>query len=140
MSRDGSGVLVTNLDSTFTTKASPISVSVSPASASVASGASQQFIATLTNTTNQSVTWSSTGGTVSTAGLFRAPTVTTDQTLTVKATSVADTSKSASATVTVKAPAPVLAISSSTLSFSGQQGGSNPPASTLNISNTGGGT
>lgn len=140
MSRDASGILVTSLAYTLTTKAAPVSVSVSPVSATVASGKAQQFTATVANSSNQSVTWSVTGGTISPSGLFTAPTVTADRTVTVKATSVADTSKSASATVTVKAPGAVLSVSPTTLSFTGQQGGANPSASSLSISNTGGGT
>jgi DNA-binding transcriptional regulator YdaS (Cro superfamily) len=138
MSRDGSGILVTSLGYTFTTKAVPVSVSVSPTSATVASGKTQQFTATVANSSNQSVTWSVTGGTIGPSGLFTAPTVTADRTVTVKATSVADTSKLASAVVTVKAPATVLSVSPTTLSFTGQQGGANPPAGTLSIANTGG--
>jgi hypothetical protein len=140
LSRDSGGVLVTSLDYTFNTKAVPISVSVSPASASVPSGTSRQFTASVTNSSNQSVTWSATLGTISAAGLFQAPTVTTDQNVTVKATSVADTSKSATASVTVKAPAPVLAVAPSSLTFSAQQGGGNPAPASLSVSNTGGGT
>jgi PKD repeat protein len=46
--------------------ASPvISVAVSPAVASVASRGTQQFAATVSNTTNQAVTWTATGGTIS---------------------------------------------------------------------------
>ena len=86
------------------------------------------------------MTWSATGGTISTAGLFTAPIVTTDQTVTVKATSVADTSKSASATATVKAPMAALSASPTNLAFTAQQGGGNPAANAISISNTGGGT
>ena len=140
MSRDASGILVTSLDYTFTTKALPVSVSVSPSSASVGSGKTQQFTATVTNASNQAVTWSASGGTISSAGLFTAPTVSADQTVTVKATSVADTSKSTTATVTVKAPVPVLSVSQTDFSFTAQQGGGNPSPGSLTISNTGGGT
>jgi hypothetical protein len=49
MSRDGSGILVTSLGYAFTTKAVPVSVSVSPRSATVASGKTQQFTATVAN-------------------------------------------------------------------------------------------
>jgi hypothetical protein len=54
------------------------------------------------------VTWTATGGTVSTTGLYTAPSTT--GTYTVKATSVADTTKSASATVTVTAAATQLVL------------------------------
>ena len=87
------------------TPAAAISVSISPTTATVVSGGTQQFSAQVTNTSNTAVTWSATSGTVSTTGLFTAPTVTATKTVTVTATSVADNTKSASATVTVNAPA-----------------------------------
>src|SRR5262249_269194 len=59
----------------------PISVSVSPPSATVPAGGTQQFTATVQNTSNQAVTWqvngvtggNSTVGTISSSGLFTAP-------------------------------------------------------------------
>ena len=103
LSADATGVQVTSLDYTFTTLTGPVSVSVSPATATVVSGGSQQFSAQVTNTSNTAVTWSATAGTVSSTGLFSAPTVTANTTVTVTATSVADPTKYASATVTVNA-------------------------------------
>src|SRR5205085_12614673 len=70
---------------------------------------------------NTSVTWSATGGTISTSGLFTAPA--TAGTYTIKASSVADTTKSAPATVTVTAPPPPVAVSVSPTSASLQTGG-----------------
>ena len=87
-----------------------ISVSVAPTGASVAAGTTQQFTATLKNTSNTAVTWqvngvnggNSTVGTISTAGLYTAPaTVPNPATVTVTAVSQADSTKSASATVTI---------------------------------------
>ncbi len=85
-------------------KPSHVSISISPTRASVASGATQQFTATVTGTNNKAVTWSATAGSISSSGLFTAPTVTANTTVTVTATSQADPSKTASATVTVNAP------------------------------------
>jgi PKD repeat protein len=79
----------------------PVSVIISPASVTVSSGATQQFAATVANTTNQAVTWTATMGTISVAGLFTAPVVSTDTTITVTASSVAAPSQSASAIVQV---------------------------------------
>jgi uncharacterized protein YjdB len=87
------------------TVAAPVvnSVSVSPAAPSILTGATQQFSATVQGTVaNKSVTWSATGGTISANGLFTAPA--NAGTATVKATSVADPTKSASATISVSAP------------------------------------
>ena len=81
---------------------SQISISISPVSASVQSGAQQQFTAYLSNTSNTAVTWSASGGTITTSGLLTAPSAT--GTYTVTAVSVADGTKTASATVSVSVP------------------------------------
>ena len=82
-----------------------VSVSVAPTSVTVTTGGTQQFTATVSGTTNTAATWSATGGTVSSVGLYTAPS--TAGTYTVKATSAADPTKSASASVSVSAPATV---------------------------------
>ncbi|HYR13690.1 MAG TPA: Ig domain-containing protein, partial [Mycobacterium sp.] len=104
---------------TVTVTAPPvISVSISPASASVMTGGTATFTATVSGTTtgqSTAVTWSlqeAGGGTVDGSGKYTAPA--TAGTYHVVATSVADTSKSNSATVTVTAPAP-LSITTSSL-------------------------
>ncbi len=91
----------------------PVAVSISPQTASVVVGKTQQFTATVVNTSNTTVTWSVTGsgcsgstcGTVSSSGLYTAPgTVPSPAQVTVTATSIADSTKSASATVTILPP------------------------------------
>jgi len=99
---------VTSNTATLTVTAAAVSVAISPTTATITTGATKQFTATVTGTTNTSVTWTATGGTVSTAGLYTAPSTT--GTYTVKATSVADTTKSASATVTVTTAATQLVL------------------------------
>jgi serine protease len=93
--------------------ATPVAVTVTPATATVPTGGMQTFTAAVTNTANMAVTWSvngvnggnSTVGMISTAGVYTAPsTVPSPAAVTIKATSAADTTKSASATVTVAAP------------------------------------
>jgi Zn-dependent metalloprotease len=76
-----------------------VAVSVTPTTATLATGATFQFTAAVTGSTNTAVTWTATGGTVTSGGLYTAPA--SAGTFTVKATSAADTTKSASATVTV---------------------------------------
>ncbi|MFZ1010265.1 MAG: hypothetical protein WAN65_25735 [Candidatus Sulfotelmatobacter sp.] len=84
-----------------------VSVTLNQSTASVPVSTKMQFTAIVTGTTNTAVTWSvdsvsggnSTVGTISTAGLYIAPSLAGSHTVT--ATSVADTSKSASAAVTV---------------------------------------
>jgi hypothetical protein len=100
---------------TITAQALPVVVTITPATATVASGASSQFNATVSNTSNTAVTWSTTQGTVSSGGLYTAPAVTANSTASVTATSAADTTKSAGATVTLTAPvATPLSIASTT--------------------------
>ena len=79
----------------------PISISISPASATLSAGASQQFTATVAGTTNQSVSWTAAGGTITNSGLFAAPNVSSSTIAMVYATSQADPSIVEAAQVTV---------------------------------------
>jgi Abnormal spindle-like microcephaly-assoc'd, ASPM-SPD-2-Hydin len=135
LSADSTGALVTGLDNVFTTPTAAISVSVSPTTATVASGGTEQFSAQVTNTSNTAVTWSATSGTVSTTGLFTAPTVT--GTVTVTATSVADKTKSASATMTVNAAAGILTLNPTSISFGSVTVGVTSPILVTTLTNTG---
>ena len=86
----------------------PVSVSVNPASATLAVNQTQQFTAVVNNTGNMAVTWaiSPNMGSISTSGLYTAPTsIASQQSVTAIATSVADSTKSASATITLTVPA-----------------------------------
>jgi endo-1,4-beta-xylanase len=96
-------------------------VTVSPSTASVAKGYTQQFNASVagTNSPAQTVTWDVIGGgsgtSIATNGTLTVAAGETVSSLTVKATSTVDTSKSGTATVTVTAQ-PAL---SGTVSISG---------------------
>ena len=83
----------------------PVSVSVTPASATLYGGQTQQLTASVTNTSNTAVTWmiSPAGtGTISSSGLYTAPaTISTQQAVTVTAISQASTTTSASSAVTL---------------------------------------
>lgn len=79
-------------------------VKINPVSASVQMGGTQPFSATVTGSSNTSVTWTATGGTVSTSGLYTAGN--TAGSFSVTATSSADSTKSAKAIVTVTALPP----------------------------------
>lgn len=81
------------------TVGTPVSVSISPTSASVGVGQTRQFAATVTGTTNTAVTWSATGGTITSGGLFTAGS--SAGTFAVTARSAADTSKTGVSSVTV---------------------------------------
>ena len=79
-----------------------VSVAITPPSASVWTGGSQAFSATVTGSTNQAVTWSvveTSGGSISAAGLYMAPVAAGS--FHVKASSAADPTRSAQAAVTV---------------------------------------
>lgn len=137
--------------------ATPIQVSVSPPSATVAPSATQQFSATVSGTSNTAVTWSvnslpggnSTVGTISATGLYTAPaTAPNPNTVTVTATSAADPTKSASAqaTVTASEGLSISSLSSSSplpltplyVSTSGLDTSSSAPAVTIQMSDAAG--
>jgi hypothetical protein len=76
-----------------------VRVSISPTSAAMVWGETKQFTATVTGSSNTAVTWSTTGGSVSSSGLYTAPF--SSGTYKVRATSQADPNRFAEATVTV---------------------------------------
>jgi len=85
-------------------------VSVAPPAAAVSLGATQQFTATVSNTSNTAVSWgvnavpggNSVVGSISASGLYTAPPIRpTPPSVAVTATSVADPSKSASAALSI---------------------------------------
>jgi len=93
-----------------------VAVTITPTTATVKLQATQQFTATVTGNDNTNVTWSvnsvtggnATVGTVTTQGLYTAPAnALNSSSVSVTATSVADTSKYASATVTISSGATV---------------------------------
>ncbi|MBZ5526218.1 MAG: hypothetical protein LAP21_28705, partial [Acidobacteriia bacterium] len=82
----------------------PVAVTVLPPTVSLTSNQTQQFTANVTGSTNTGVTWSLNPnvGTISSAGLYTAPSsISTQQTVTVTATSLADSSKTGSAAITL---------------------------------------
>jgi len=105
------GVFLASCGSSATSNYIPLPViTLSPASASVPTGAALQFTATVVSSTATTVTWSvnnivggnSTLGTVNSSGLYTAPaSVPKPATVTVRATSSAETNPSGSAIVTI---------------------------------------
>jgi Putative Ig domain len=79
----------------------PVSISLAPGALTLPSEGTQQFLPTVQNTSNTSVTWTVSQGTMSSTGSYTAPAVTGNTTVTITATSVADTTKSATAKLTV---------------------------------------
>lgn len=117
-----------------------VAVSISPARDSLLTGETAQFEGVVTGTANVGVTWSVDGvaggnamlGTISSTGLYTAPGAPpSPNTVTVRATSAVDSTKSASASVTIANPAPTL----SALSLSTIDAGS--PDATLGLTGTG---
>jgi hypothetical protein len=86
-----------------------VTITISPTSATVRTNRAQIFSATVTNTSNQAVTWKVNGitggsakfGFISSLGTYKAPPLAPGAIVTVSAVSVADPTKSATATVTV---------------------------------------
>lgn len=76
-----------------------VSLDIAPLNTSVAVK-TQQFTATVTGTSNTSVIWSCSGGSISSSGLFTA----NGGSYTVTATSVADPTKSVSTSITIDVP------------------------------------
>lgn len=96
----------------MTVDAVTVSVGVSPGTATLYESGTQQFTATVLNTSNTAVTWSinpSSGfGSISSNGLYTAPAdISVIEAVTVTATSQADTTKANSATITLMPPVSV---------------------------------
>jgi len=105
----------TKIGSATVTLVNRVTVVVEPATVSLLAGRTQQFTAIVSGTPNTAVTWTITPviGSISPAGVYSAPaTFLNEAAVTVRATSVAETSRSATATVNLtlppQAPAPVI--------------------------------
>jgi len=93
---------------------SNVKIIISPSAATVAPGGKQQFSATLTSTNKTAVSWTTSAGSISSTGLYSAPTVSLTTSVTVTARSVSDASSVASSEVTI-APLTQLAIAAAGL-------------------------
>jgi len=82
-----SGVALSSTPSTI--PSTSIGMAVSPSNATIASGARQQFVATLTSTPNTAVVWKTSAGSISDNGLFTAPSVASSTKVTITATNAA---------------------------------------------------
>ena len=77
-----------------------MSVTVTPPNVTLQAGQTQLYTATVTGSTNTAVTWTATGGTVTSSGLYTAGSAAGN--FSVIAKSSADTTKTSTATVTVQ--------------------------------------
>lgn len=92
-----------------------VTVSVSPTNASLQTGQTQQFSATVSGTSSTGINWlvngalggSSAAGTISSAGLYTAPAAVPSGSVTVTAQSTYQSSTMANASVSIAAPPPV---------------------------------
>jgi hypothetical protein len=90
-------------------------IQLSPTSASVPSGGKLQFAALVQNSSDTSIRWAATAGTITPTGLFYAPTVTTAQTVIIRAGSLDDSSAWLASTSVSVMPAEHLIISTQQL-------------------------
>jgi hypothetical protein len=86
-----------------------VSISLTPNSGTISSGLSLQFNASVSGSSNTAVNWylNPWVGTMSSSGLYTAPTVSSATTVVITATSAADATKSATSTITVNPSTPV---------------------------------
>jgi len=119
---------------TVGSKSTGVTVTVTPASTTLSSGATQQLLAAVHGSSNAEVRWSTTAGTVSTSGLFTAPKVSSATTAMVTATSAAAAGAKASSTISVT---PV-AIANLTVSTNSLPDASQGSSYSVGLSATGG--
>lgn len=86
---------------TVTPPSSAVNVTVTPSTSTLTSGATLQFTATVSGTSNTGVTWTAGLGSIDKNGAYSAPAVSTQATDTVSAISVSDPRKFATASVTI---------------------------------------
>src|SRR5206468_112467 len=79
----------------------PPTVSLSPTTVSLRSGAQQQFSATVSNANDDSVNWTTSQGSITSTGLYTAPSVSSPKTVNVTATTVVDVGIHAVVNVTI---------------------------------------
>jgi uncharacterized protein (DUF1800 family) len=90
-------------------QAQQVTITVSPTTATLRVNETRSFSATVRNTTNTAVQWTATAGTITAGGQFTAPSaIPAGGTVTVRATSVADQTKSATAMVTIQNARPTI--------------------------------
>jgi serine protease len=124
----------------------PVAVSVAPGSANVeASGGTQAFTATVSNSANTAITWEVNGvaggnasiGTISSTGVYTAPaTVPSPAVVTVEAVSAADPNQMSTAQITIVAAISV-SVSPASATLQAGSGTQSFTASVQNSSNTG---
>lgn len=101
--------------SSTTFQQQPVTVNIATAPTNIGLGANWQYSATVSGSTNQSVTWTASAGSIDSTGLFIAPTnVPNPAAVTITAQAAADSSATKSTTITVQANDPLGSISNVT--------------------------
>ena len=144
---------ITNWSSLQNIPQPPVVINVTPETAILNTGGTATFTASVSNAANTQVTWSvveTGGGTITPAGVYTAPTTigtATSKTYTVKATSVADSTKFDTALVTVTTgpivtigPTSATVITNRTTTFTETVTGTSNTAVTWSVVEAGGGT
>ncbi len=112
-----------------------VSIALNLTNVALQVGGTQQFSATVSGASDTTVTWSATGGSISSTGLYTAPSAAGSYTVT--ATSTADSTKSAIATVSVTSTTPTVSVSVTPASANVQGGGTQQFTATVSgTSNT----
>jgi uncharacterized protein YjdB len=115
---DVSGLMISP-DSGQAQQSAATTVTVLPATASVQAGETQTFSATVSGSSNQTVTWTASAGTITATGLYTAPAIVpSPAAVTIQATSQADTSAGGTAEVTVTPPPAAIVVTISPASAS----------------------
>jgi uncharacterized protein YjdB len=137
-----SGVSLTASVSNGTSNPTGIAVTVNPATATLAVGATQDLTATVTGTTNTLVNWTSSDGTVARVATTGVITGVSQGSATITATSIADPSKRGTMTVTVTpaTPASGLTVKLAAPSIQEFQNNLLPPLQTVTITRPAGTT
>jgi len=93
----------------------PVTVSIATSPTNIGVGANWQYSATVSGSTNQTVTWTASAGTIDSTGLYIAPnTVPNPAAVTITAQAAADSSATKSATITVQLTDPLGSVSNVT--------------------------
>lgn len=82
--------------------AGQVQVAISPTAVTLGPAAQLQFAATVSGSSNSAVNWSASAGTISSSGMFTAPTAKDGTQITISATSVANSTGKASSVVTIQ--------------------------------------
>jgi hypothetical protein len=103
----GCGGLAPSSSPVTSSPSSSARIALTPSRTTISSGATLQFVATLTSTPNTAVVWQASAGSITSTGLFTAPSVTSSTTVTITAMNVSAQPAWASPTTAGRGSLPV---------------------------------